>query len=440
MQLSNIGELNRMLHFSRSTEKEMITYSYVTKEIFENSPKNSCEERFFFEKAEEWEERTGEMPQSIDGNKCLNQFVSTSSEPTECFLEIQVFLFETSEFLLIDSDPDQTISQLLKQILVDYISSDKFYLNPLPNGVVTEAYCLFFVDEDTFLPDTNLLLERNAKIKDLRLKKVGLLENPNFTQKNLEVPCPIRKISEITSTQALKVHFEGNSTIISVKSEERLYDLIPILHRKFINFKFFKPEDYEFRAILSSGLEQCVLDMNLLIKILGNSEVTVCKKVFVDSPVEEFTEKDWKSAENEVFIYEPSRFYMNKAQACAYQEFNISENGYIYGKVEKVLGIDQSRIYFMTVAESKQPLKQKLKNNFFVFKMIGNFFKITENTEISISNITAVGQRPTNLSEFSLEYFENGANKTRFFTAENSKCAVEIISKVDILKAMTIKS
>lgn len=129
---------------------------------------------------------------------------------------------------------------------------------------------------------------------------------------------------------------------------------------------------------------------------------------------------------------------MNKAQACAYQEFNIAESGYIYGIVEKVLGIDQSRIYFMTVAESKQPLKQKLKRKFFVFKMIEDFFEITENTEISISNITGIAQSPTNLSTFSLEYFQNEKNKTRFFTAENSKAAVEIISKLNILKAMTI--
>lgn len=483
MQLSTMAELNRLLKFSNIRKRPpckpvlvetMINYPDSVQEILENSPpcsvsfedteptlnteentekiievnKNleiSAKDTFLAKDYTEISTTDQETSHIKNSTLTFRKTNKTNKNTTEILKKstIRVFLFGNTDYLDIKTDPCILISNFIKQILTTFQKTEKFMHMSLPFGTIPEAYNLWLIDEDTLQAETDFKIDKNSQIKDLGSKYYRLTAIEDYNNiKRTSSSEPLRLVSEITSGLALKIYFDENSTIISVNPNTTLIDLVPLLSKKFNELQTLNPDTYEFRITIANeehiGDEECNVDRHLEVKSLGVNEIKICRKLYVDTPLEAIKDKESFTVVETQGVFEPNRFYMNKAQACAYKEYKIYTTDGIR-REKKIMGIDQLRIHILTLAGSKKLLNQRIKPKKNMLKKIEELFRINERYEVLIENMISVHQDPKNLSCFYISYNEEAIKRKKYFETENSIVCTEIVAKITLLKNMSVE-
>jgi len=351
-------------------------------------------------------------------------------------MSLRIYLFETQNYLDVQVPKHITVEQLASKVISAYVKSE--LEEPLPNGTAPEAYEVWLVDDDSLLPEKDFTVEKTMKVRDLAVDCLAFCAVPGYEHQELPAQeTPWRRVSEITNGITLKVCFEENWTVISVSPQVTLRDLLGQLERKFAESGYLKPEEFEFKIKVSLEdaiqQEECIVDMDLQVNALGTTELKLCRKVYADSPPEEEPVRKSFSVSKEEAKYDPLRFHMTKAQACAYQEYGVIKTNKRGKRQKRIIGIDQTRILNMTEAQAKQALKRQAsasQKNVMKSKLKGLFMSITHHREIPITNILSITQDSTNLSSFFLEYIEEGVQKKKKYDTENSTTTAEVVAKV----------
>ena len=283
------------------------------------------------------------------------------------------------------------------------------------------------------------------KIKDLDSDKLAFcaISGTNYN-KNVSVFSENKDIEGIP----LKIFYEDTWILIGVNEKYILKDILALLESKFPKLGYINPLEYEFRIEVSLEdfieKEECIVSMDLPVTSLTTDEIRLCKKKYADTPAE--TQSIRKEIplfkEEDNVKYEPSRFNMSRAQACAYKEYQVIKVNYKNKKQKRILGINQLRVFNMTVAQSKSALKERAitesSKKIFKKKFASIFKSVTHHPEIPISSIHSVSQDQKNLCCFYVEYTENNIRKKKYYETEKSSIAAEIIAK--LTKLMTLVS
>ena len=135
------------------------------------------------------------------------------------------------------------------------------------------------------------------------------------------------------------------------------------------------------------------------------------------------------------------RIYISVAQACAYKEYEVIHVNKKNKKQKRILGINQLRIFNMTVAQSKKAVKERVgaeEKGVFSKKIASIFKKTSKRPEILIASIQNVQLDTNNPSNFFINYTENSMGKLKVFETEKPLVAIEIVAKIS--KLMTLVS
>lgn len=367
--------------------------------------------------------------------------------PSSDMAELKIFLFKTSDFLRVYVQKTNTVEQLISKVLNQYTKSGYNNSRPLNNGTKPDGYEIWLVEDDGYLPDTDFIVERSMIIADLAVDSLALCEVEDYQIEIVSSAGPLRRISQISNGIALKVNFEENWTIVSVSPMCKLSDLLTILEKKFQDIGYLNPEDYEFRIEVTLEedfmQEECIVDMNLTIDSVGTTQLRLCKKTYADAPVETAPpvkpRRETLYKEDEEVKYDPTRFNLTRAQACAYKEFEVIKVNHRNKRQRRILGIDQLCLYNLTKAQAQQALRQRegKAKNVMRNKLEGLFRNITHHPEIPISNVLAV-QQMKDLKTFTIDYSEDGARKSKLYETDNSQTAAEIVAKISKLMMLNI--
>ncbi|CAG9324636.1 unnamed protein product [Blepharisma stoltei] len=362
--------------------------------------------------------------------------------------QMNIFLFSTKTNLWVTLPKNATGEQLIAKIISLYSRCGKQIEFPLPNGNVPEAYELYMVDDDTNLPEFDLLIDRKKKIRDLGVETLAFcaIENYLVVDKKVEVKEP--EAVEEGDGINLKIDFDGQVIKILTNPESTLKDALKVVQEKTPGSGYLNPDDYQFKiwVNLEEALQQedCIVDINLQIKTIGTTELKLRKKSFADSPTHEHrqTARRMTPSLKEESKFDPEMNFMSKAQACAYHEYAVIKTNKRGKRQIRVLGIDQLRLYNMTQSEAKKNLKQKAATNaeksVMRNKLVGLFRQVTHHPEIPIANIHKVAQDEKNLSCFYIEYTEGNDRKTKLYETESSSIASEVIAKISKLMTLNI--
>ena len=184
--------------------------------------------------------------------------------------------------------------------------------------------------------------------------------------------------------------------------------------------------------------------MDLPVLSLSTNEFRLYKKVYADTPAEiqSIRKEIPLFREEENVKYDPLRFHMSRAQACAYKEYEVIKINKKNKRQKRILGINQLRVFNMTIAQSKQAVKEKAitesAKKIFKKKLASIFKSVTQHPEIPIANIFSVQQDPKNLCSMYIEYSELNLRKRKYFETEKSAITAEIVAKIS--KLMTLVS
>lgn len=366
-----------------------------------------------------------------------------SSDKTPNAIELLIYLFGTLDTLAISVPITTTIEQLIAKIIGIYLKSEVHKARPLPKGPVAEAYQIWLIDEEHCFPDTDFTIERNKTVKDLDTEKLAFcaISGSGFN-KNVSVINDNEDIEGIP----LKIFVEDTWVMIGADPKCHLRDVLLIIERKFPKLGYMNPVEYEFRieVVMEDSIEkeECIVNMDLPVSSLSTEELRLYKKRYADTPAESLSVRKEIPLyrEDEEARYDPSRFHISRAQACAYKEYEVVKINKKNKKQKRILGINQLRLFNMTEAQSKQAVKEKAipesSKKIFKKKFASIFKSVTQHPEIPIENILSVQQDTKNLSCLSIEYFENGIKKRKHFETEKSSIAMEIVAKISKLITM----
>ena len=385
------------------------------------------------------------LTQSIMDESNIKKGKRRSSERLGNILNLTIYLFGTMDTLKLTVPFTTTIEQLITRIIALYIKSDKQKTKPLPKGPIAEAYQIWLIDEEHCFPDTDFTIERNRRVTDLDTEKLAFcaISGSGFN-KNVSL---MNEISDIEGFP-LKILFEETWIIIGVDPKYLLRDVLTIIEAKFPKLGYINPSEYEFRIELaleeSIEKEECIVDMDLPVLSLSTNEFRLYKKVYADTPAEiqSIRKEIPLFREEENVKYDPLRFHMSRAQACAYKEYEVIKINKKNKRQKRILGINQLRVFNMTIAQSKQAVKEKAitesAKKIFKKKLASIFKSVTQHPEIPIANIFSVQQDPKNLCSMYIEYSELNLRKRKYFETEKSAITAEIVAKIS--KLMTLVS
>lgn len=368
-----------------------------------------------------------------------------SSDKANNFIDLTIFLFATTEKIKISVPLTTTIEQLIGRIIAYYLKSDMQKTHPLPKGPTVEAYQIWLVDEESNFPDTDFTIEKTKTVKDLDTEKLAFCAvSGSGYSKNVSV---LGK-SAVLQGVPLKIFYEDTWIVIGVDNKGTLRDALIAIGAKFPQFGYMNPNEFEFRVEVSVEdtieKEECILDIDFPVDSLMAEDLRLYKKIYKDTPA------DYQGIKKEIPIireddevrYDPTRFNMSRAQACAYKEYEVIKINHKNKRQKRILGINQLRLFNMTIKQAKQAVKEKAVNEqskkLFKTKIASFFKSITQHPEIPISNVQNVYQDSKNLSFFYLEYTENNIKKKKVYETEKSSISAEIVAK--ITKLMTLVS
>ena len=360
---------------------------------------------------------------------------SSLFERPEVGLKLLVHLFSGKDKLKLSVPKKTTVEQLVPRIISAYSRDERFKSTPLPCGPMSEAYEIRMID------DTDMLIEKSMKIKDLDVDELCFIINPQFVEVQKS---PITLLGDSTG-RIIKVYYEKQCNMVRICNEAPVKNLLDKLQEK---YGYLSPDEFEFKVVIALEdltQQECNISLDLQINSLATDELKLYKKVYVDTPTlnEKKLEKiiPIKREEEEEVSYSSSRQPMSFAQAIGYKEYEVIKTNTRGKRQKRILGISQFRLANMTVEQSrkakiKEKALEKSEKNILKNKILSWYESKAHHPEIPMTNVHSVEQDSKNLKVFYIDYTEGKTRKKRAYETEKSSITVEVISKLKILTSL----
>lgn len=208
-----------------------------------------------------------------------SDFLSTSSVN---HLVLEIFFFRTENKIKLTVPSEITVGDLLRKALSSF---GKANVLDLPNGLDSNGYEIWIAEDDSYLPDTDCLIENNSMVASLGVTTFCICAKAEFTPKDsYKGSFSVRHT--VTSDKLLvKFYFERAWTHLAVNPNEKLSQVLQSLIRKFFITGALTEEMFEFRIFLQDTGEECNVDMSLPIRELRTNDIRLYRKKYKDSPM-----------------------------------------------------------------------------------------------------------------------------------------------------------
>lgn len=194
-------------------------------------------------------------------------------------LKLKIFFFNKNNFLNITVPYEITVRDTIVKALIAY---EKDHIYPLPNGINEQGYDMYLVDEEYETPDTDFIIDHSSFIAPLKAKVFLICEKPEFQGSIYNsYGSLLEKVKPGTDWKFVRFIYKNNSTVVKVKPEQKISDLLQILEKKFS--EKFSYNLIEFRVMVKENGGECVVNSELMFKELDHNEFWVYRKVLVDS-------------------------------------------------------------------------------------------------------------------------------------------------------------
>lgn len=198
-------------------------------------------------------------------------------------LNLVVLFFRTMNKIRITVPQEITAGDTIIKALLAF---DKAGMGKLPHGLDSQGYDLWIADEESCLPDTDYTISPNTFVSLLGVKTFCICEKPDYRSSIFQSNNGSSLITK--SSKPGSVHkrffFENSSTVVAVKPESKLNEILITLWKKFYIVGDLNSSLFEFRVFVKEIGHECALDMELMIKELPDLDIRLYRKVLADMP------------------------------------------------------------------------------------------------------------------------------------------------------------
>jgi len=198
-------------------------------------------------------------------------------------LNLAVYFFRTMNVIRLVVPQEITAADTVIKALLAF---DKAGMGKLPHGLDSQGYELWIADEETCLPDTDYTISPNTFMALLSVKTLCICEKPDYRSSIFQSNNGSSLVTKNPKPGSIhaRFFFENSSTVVAVKPESELREVLLTLWKKFFVFGNLNTNDFEFRVFVKEIGNECALDMGLMIKELSELDIRLYRKVLADSP------------------------------------------------------------------------------------------------------------------------------------------------------------
>lgn len=171
-------------------------------------------------------------------------------------------------------------------IIKALLAFDKAGIGKLPHGLDSQGYDIWIADEESCLPDTDYTISPNTFISLLGVKTFCICEKPDYRSSIFQSNNGSSLITK-SSKQGIvhkRFFFENSSTVVAVKPESKLSEVLITLWKKFYILGDLNSSLFEFRVFVKEIGHECAVDLQLMIKELPDLDLRLYRKVLADTP------------------------------------------------------------------------------------------------------------------------------------------------------------
>jgi len=316
-----------------------------------------------------------------------------------------------------------TVEEVIDLILRHHSDQKR---KPALKFAAAECYDLRMVDDDDGSPDMDIPpLERTRDIHQINVNAVALCERPEPVPNTRVNAAPSMSASASAASTAdtrkkrgisqeilmktgkiyLKVHMPKHvSHIIPVTNDMTLQDILPLIAKKRSSEKEeILPQHYKFVHNVSDKVE---IDMKLKIQDLNTEELTLLPRVSLDD--------DLKTIPETEILSSVSSRPLSREEAVLYQEFKVVKTNQRGKKQERIMGIDQEKIY------NKNPLGSNQDDVHRPYRLISE-----------VASVEVLVDQPRC---FRLTFKDKSGTEVRDYEADSRVVAQQIVSKIKFLR------
>ncbi|CAD8054022.1 unnamed protein product [Paramecium primaurelia] len=363
-------------------------------------------------------ERKSMLGAAIKNTKGTSLFLQSQGKP------IKIYFFNTQQNIQINVTKNTTILQVIRMSITEYQNNNNFDQRLLryPNNV--DAYEIRFIDDDyEFKAEMSFgAIDKKKEILSTQTNVFSLIEISNYKQQSNDNMCIFEKNNPnmiLIDVLIIDQNPEKNIiTKIQLEKHSIVEDIITQISKK---NKQINIVNY----IIQLNDDETLLDLDLRMPIaqLQNKKIQIKQKTWADQAEPQFNNSQRRDTitEQDDYVDAP----LNHIQAFKYEKFTVVKINERGKRQDRILGIDQFRIYNMNKKENLGLFERILTN-----KNTGTKFPerlIEDIVDIRIAN------------QFLYITFrqENDFKELKFDTLD-SKIALKIYKKIHFIRDFQI--
>jgi hypothetical protein len=358
--------------------------------------------------------------------------VSVAKPSVENMFRVKVYYFSTHKFIQFEVQAG-TLIKYVMNIAISRLAD--FFVDRQPKNI--SKYSFYYAEEASHLPDQDFEIGLNLKIERTSSKEFCLIE------KGLdETSEELHSINPEENGYMFKINLHNHEIQIKAEANQSLKNLLQVISDNQHSEDYLNPNLYEFMIKIRNegNLEEiCPLPMDLKLKNLNTTKLILHKKQFLDTEQTEtnLTAKRHPS-ESEDIKQNSNISNMTRSEACRYKEYMVTKINRRGKRQNRVLGIDQLKIYNMSRSQAAefQPRNKLFTDDTFLGRLKRMMKGLPKRTGMSIEQVQSVKLDIKDPKTFYVTLRKEGELVKTCFIADNRQIAEEIVSKINYIKKL----
>ncbi|CAD8051212.1 unnamed protein product [Paramecium sonneborni] len=385
------------------TTADMSEYNKVSEEVLQ-----------FLDGAKE---RRSMLGAAIKNTKGTSMVLTSQGKP------IKIYFFNTQQHIQINVSKTTTVLQVIRMSITDYQKNNNFDQKLLryPNNV--DAYEIRFVDDDfEFKAEMAFgAIDKKKEILSTQTNIFSLIEVNNYKQQTNDMQIFEKILPNMILIDVLILDQKPEKSVttkVQLDKNSIVADIITQISKK-------NKQINQVNFIIQLNDDETLIDLDLKMPVaqLQNKKLQIKQKTWADQAEQQSinTQRRDTITEQEDYVDAP----LNHIQAFKYEKFTVVKINERGKRQDRILGIDQFRIYNMNKKENLG-LFERILNN----KNTGTKFPerlIEDIVDIRIAN------------QFLYITFrqENDFKELKFDTLD-PKIAIKILNKINFIRDFQI--
>lgn len=369
----------------------------------------------------------------LEPSNSYTKKLSVAKPSVENMFKVKVYYFFTDKFIEFEVQKGTMIKYVMN-IAISRVSG--FFGDRQPKSI--SRYSFYYAEEASHLPDQDFEISLNLKIERTSSKEFCLIEKELDETSEEQNPT----LNPEENGYMFRINLHNHEIEVKAEANQSLKNLLQVISDNQHSEEYLNPNLYEFMIKIRNegNLEElCPLPMDLKLKNLNTTKLVLHKKQFLDveQATTDLTAKRHPS-ESEDLKQNCNISNMTRSEACRYKEYMVTKINRRGKRQNRVLGIDQLKIYNMSRSQAAefQPRNKLFYDDTFLGRLKRMIKGLPKRTGMSMEQVISVKLDIKDLKTFYVTLRKGGELVKTCFIADNRQIAEEIVSKITYIKKL----